>query len=577
MSLSRFGSALAGLTLLVACVPGAAPSGSKVRRVSVVADRAPDCSSLKVIAESVTRGCKTNDDKAIALYNFMQLAHYHQNYPGEKGGVGALKEINVYGWSLCGGLHSLQSALWREMGWKWRFVGWSDPGHTTVEVFYDGRWHYLDTFLKFYAWTPDPKAPGGRTIASQADIAANPALVTAGLVFDRARAVYYHKDNKLENRDGKANWLAPAFLVCGDEPSGIITGIRSRKGAGSPTDWAGITFDSPGYSTDVNLAPGTSLNLTWDAVKGASWWNGRRYVPGHTCGDKDYRNSASIGPIYEPYHRSGGMRRSFANGTLRYAPDFASAGFLEGLSAKDNVKVVAGKLVPADTSRSSSITVALQSPYIMTRATGKAVGADKVEISLDDGKTFDAIEVKDFSEKVGGNYACLVKLSFSKELRSLELEAIVQCNRGALPYLSPGKNKITVRVADPKELGDIRLVVTYAFAVGARSKSYEGLFDAGAEIARAHHASWSAKPTVVQKVFTAKDLPATFDIDVPTPKGKHPVYPRMLFLRREILAPGSKPQPLPEGAETLKASTAEELPTLPNPFTVGTAKVTKGK
>ena len=73
-------------------------------------------------------------------------------------------------------------------------------------------------------------------------------------------------------------------------------------------------------------------------------------------------------------------------------------------------------------------------------------------------------------------------------------------------------------------------------------------------------------------VFTAKDLPATFDIDVPTPKGKHPVYPRMHFLRREILAPGSKPLPLPEGAETLKASAAEELPTLPNPFTVGTAK-----
>ena len=573
MFLSRMGIAIATLAVAVSCAPGAdpAPPGGKVRRIKVVADKAPDCSSLKTIVESVTRGCKTNDEKAIALYNFMQLTHYHLNYPSEKGGVGTLKEINVYGWSLCGGLHSIQSALWREMGWKWRFVGWSNPGHTTVEVFYDGRWHYLDTFLKLYVWMPDPKAPGGRTIAGEADIAANPGLVTDGLVFDRARAVYYHKEDKFEKRAGKANWVAPAFLTCGDEPAGVITGVNSRSRAGSPTDWAGITFDSPNYTTDVNLAPGSSLNLTWDAVKGAHWWGGRRYVPGHTCGDKDYRNSPVIGPIYEPYHRSGGMRRSYANGTLRFAPDFANGSFLKGLAAKDNVELVAGKLVPANADRPASITVSLQSPYIMTRATGKAAGADKVEISLDEGKTFEAIGMKDFSEKVGGTYACLMKLTFAKELRSLELEAIVQCNRGALPYLSPGKNKITVSVADAKELGDNRLVVTYAYIVGTRSKSYEQLLDEGAELGRAHNATWTDKPTVVQKVFTAKDLPATFDIDIPTPQSKYPVYPRMVFLRREILAPGSVPLPLPEGAQKPDAF-AGELRTLPNPFAVGIAK-----
>ena len=126
-----------------------------------------NCSSLKAIVDSVTRGCTTNDEKAIAVYNFMQLTHYHQNYPDEKGGLGALKEINVYGWSLCGGLHTVEAALWRELGWKWRYVGWSNPGHTTVEVRYDGRWHYLDSFLKFYVRMPDPKAPGGWTIASE--------------------------------------------------------------------------------------------------------------------------------------------------------------------------------------------------------------------------------------------------------------------------------------------------------------------------------------------------------------------------------------------------------------------------
>ena len=546
-------------------------SDGRVRQIKVLPDKAPDCSSLKAMVDSVTRDAKTNDEKAIALYNFMQLTQYHQGYPGEDGGLGALKEINVYGWCLCGGLHTVEAALWRELGWKWRYVGWSDPGHTTVEAEYDGRWHYLDVFLKFYAWKADPDAPGGRTIAGQDDIKADPTLVTDGLEFDKERGVYYHKGDRFEVIDGKANWRAPSFLCCGDEPGGILTGIRSNSRAGSPTEWAGIKFDSPDYSTDVNLAPGCSLTLTWDAIKGAHWWNGREWTPSHGCRDKDLRNCPAIGPVLEPYDLPGVNPRSYANGTLLFAPDLANDAFLTGLAAKDNVKLADGKLVPADAGKPASITVALQSPYVMARASGRADGVDKAEISCDGGNTFKPIRLDDFSEEVGGKYACLVKLTFGAALTAVRLEAVVQCNRGALPYLSPGKNKVTISVADPKELGGNRLVVTYAYLPGFRSKSYEELAEEDAELARGHHANWSATPTVVQEVFTAADLPATFDVDVPTPEGKYPVYPRMLFLRREILAPGAKPLPLPEGAEAAKPARPEDLKTLPSPFTVGFA------
>ena len=230
---------------------------------------------------------------------------------------------------------------------------------------------------------PDPTAPGGRTIAGEMDIKANPGLVTDGLEFDKSRGVWYHKGNKFENVGDKANWTAPSFLVCGDDPPGIITGIKSSSRSGSPEGWAGLQFDSPGYTTDVNLAPGQSLTLTWDAVPGDSWWNGRKYIPGHGCGDKDYRNCPVIGPIMEPYNRSGGMKRSWANGTLVYAPDFRGEQALADLAAKDNVKVAGGKLVPTDASKPASITVALQSPYIMSRGKGSAEGVTKAEISVD--------------------------------------------------------------------------------------------------------------------------------------------------------------------------------------------------
>ena len=161
---------------------GAAP----LEDIKITSDRAPDCSSLEALVASVTRDCKTDDERAIAIYNACYYLYYHHAYPSEPGEVGALKMLNVYGWSLCGGEHTVLAALWEKSGFKWRYRGWSNPGHTTVECFYGGRWHYLDTFLRFFAWMPDPAAPGGRTIAGQDDIKANPALVTDGFVTDPA-------------------------------------------------------------------------------------------------------------------------------------------------------------------------------------------------------------------------------------------------------------------------------------------------------------------------------------------------------------------------------------------------------
>ncbi|HET6428192.1 MAG TPA: hypothetical protein VFJ30_07275 [Phycisphaerae bacterium] len=564
-------------------IDAGAPQGF-CHQIKVLADKAPDCSSRETIVKSVTRGCTTNDEKAIAIYNFGRLAYYHRQYPNEKGGIAALKLINVYGWSLCGGQHSALSSLWVANEWKHRFTGWSNPGHTTIEVFYDDQWHYFDTFLKFYCWKKDANAPGGRTVASEADVAADRGLLFDNMVFDEGRKVWYFKGNQFEIIGDKANWQAPAFLVCGDGAEGVITGVKSRREGGPSGGWMGINHAENGYNTNINLGAGYSLELMWRPVEGAHWYSGRKMVPFHGCGDKEYRNSPAIGPILEPYRHikfaekdkellnaQNRGARTFASGRLVFQPDLSGDAFLSSLAAKDNVKVAGGKLVPADPSKPGSITVYFESPYVMSRAYGKAAGVDTAEISFDGGKTFKPIDLADFSDAVGGKYDCLVKLTFAQAVIDLKLEAIVQHNRCALPYLSPGPNQVTVSVADPKALGDNKLVVTYAYALGARNVGYENLADAGAEVGRAHKAAWSDTPTVVQKVLAAKDLPATFDIPVPTPKDKFPVYPRMLFLRREVIAPGSKPMPLPEGAVEAKVADGQELKTLPNPFLVGIA------
>ena len=65
------------------------------------------------------------------------------------------------------------------------------------------------------------------------------------------------------------------------------------------------------------------------------------------------------------------------------------------------------------------MTVLLQSPYILTQAYGSAEGVDKVEVSVDDGKTWKTTELKDFGAVVKGKCACLVTLTVTDALKDL--------------------------------------------------------------------------------------------------------------------------------------------------------------
>jgi hypothetical protein len=539
-----------------------------VPQIRVQPDLAPDCSSLKSIVDSVTRDCKDNDSKAIAIYNFMQLAHYHRAYPTEPGGLPTLKEFHVYGWSLCGGLHMMQAALWRQLGWRCCFVVWD--GHETAEAEYDGRWHYLDVFLKFYAWMPDGK--GGRTIAGEDDLNAHPKeLIEDAFVLDPARKAVYARNDRYAMIGGKANWRAHEFMSCGDTLEGTIGGLKTHRNSGPLEEWMGIKQDTGTYSTDINLSPGFALTNSWDSEPDAWYWvwEGAKTTPGHTCGNhKDTRNDPGFGLILEPYIDSK-QRRGYANGTLAFAPDFSSEAVLQSFVKTENVKYAEQSLLPVDAAQPSSVDVLLSSPYILTKLAAEVPESATIAISSDGGKTFTPSALDKLSEAAKGQYALQVRIGFKEALKSLKLTATIQNNAGALPYLSPGRNTVSVSVSDPKALGQNRLVVTYAYRLGSRATSYEQLCAQGKSIAQQIDATWSNTVTYIQKTFSAADLPATMIVDCPTPKGRFAVYPRMLFVRREILSPGAKPQPLPVGAVEAKSGPDDELQSLPNPFMVG--------
>ncbi len=548
--------------LLLCLILTTAAFAEPLRTIEVVNDRAPNCASLRSIVESVTRGCKTDDERAIAIYNFCRFDHYHLAYPSEPGGVSALKFINVYGWGLCGGQHTVLAALWEAAGFDWRYRGWSSPGHTTVEAFYGGRWHYLDTFLKFYTWMPDPHAPGGGTIAGQEDILANPSLVTDAFVTDPARKVAYHVDNRFDYTGEGVDWTAPAFMVCGDTLPGVVSGVRSSRNAGSPRGWGGIQFDDDSYSTSVDLCAGYALTLHWSRLEDAFYFRGHSEGPQHSCGDKDYRNCPAIGPLLEPYRDQDAVR-SWSNGILAFQPDLRSDACLSGLKQVENALCGDGAIRTIDSSRPGVLVIPMASPYVVARASWRLHCADAtVEVTTDQ-KNWTTLSEADFSGQVAGTYAYDIRVIFRAPITQLQLTSVVQHNQESLPYLAPGRNRITITAANAQELGDNQLVVTYAYCLGSRVKSPEELLDRDAEIARGHYASWSETPVVVRKVV--ESFPVTLDIPIPTPKGMQPVYPRMVFLRREVLAPGQTAGDTPVAPSTPVVGSDEYLADVPNP------------
>lgn len=114
-----------------------------------------------------------------------------------------------------------------------------------------------------------------------------------------------------------------------------------------------------------------------------------------------------------------------------------------------------------------------------------------------------------------------------------------------------------------------KLVVTYAYQLGSRGKSFDQLCDEGKEIARQQIATWSDKVTYVQKTFTAGELPASFDIDLATPAGRYPAAPANAVSVSEVVSPVHVPCPCPRARSRRAARPATLSAWLPNPFLVG--------
>lgn len=453
----------------------------------VTTDRTVDTSTLESLVAGVCKDCKTDEEKAIALFYFYrQMVYHYQDTPESRI---PLKTVNVIGNTLCGSQGTCMKGLLAAAGIKARVV--SHPGHTFYEAFYDNAWHGFDTFTNFFVWVDDGN--GKKHIASFEETSSNPAIV----------------DKAVEEKRNAPNWCP-----CGDKPEAFKDKIKITDYEVRTSNW---------YVKDYSLRPGEEVIRSWwpmdKPLPGTT--NAKDKFPHHTCGGRDSEAEPFLFKFWEPYliRNYGRVSRSYRhyfNGMVNYAPNLTNDEFkdsavkAEGVAPGEKGLAGAGEYIfPVKTS------FYITAGVLLFEATNGADG-DSVAVSASaDGKKWtplataaetgtkltrvvlDPVIVK----RSPGLHAYQVKFELKGQavLNHFYVRTYFQHNAMAAPHLMPGKNKITFAAKNGDALEKNPVAVIYR---------------------------WKDAPTWGGDVKTAENLaktsPATFEIETPETGEKLP-------------------------------------------------------
>ena len=118
-----------------------------------------DWFDIETMAREATRGCTTDEERALALWDFVRRNFQHLDSPGDRECHNPAVSLNVYGYANCAYHASAFVALCRSIGIPARV--WEVWKHTVSEAFYNNAWHMLDSDIGLYYLAGD-----NRTIAS---------------------------------------------------------------------------------------------------------------------------------------------------------------------------------------------------------------------------------------------------------------------------------------------------------------------------------------------------------------------------------------------------------------------------
>ncbi len=311
----------------VLALPGAQNS------IQVVGSAQPGCWSVEQIVGEVTKGAANDREKALALHRFGMQHFIHFDGPKEDRNdyvTDPMKLIAVYGYALCGNNSAAMNALYNAAGLKARRR--SMPGHSVPEVWFEGKWNYIDTDMFGYVFLPD-----GQTIASVDELSKN-----AGLFLKQATppSPFYPFDRK-------------------EDMASTFRGVDASK------DYHPY---SNAHLMNFSLRANESARLFFKPQG-----EGRYYLT------PDFR--PDMGIHYKDYFLAGPVRKgslawtdhgpaSYGNGLLEYKPDLRSTAFAAENPERMGVEVKQGRRYPALASagagKTASLVVRVTTPWIIS-------------------------------------------------------------------------------------------------------------------------------------------------------------------------------------------------------------------
>lgn len=119
------------------------------KNLNVLKEGMFDFSNLEESVKILIKDCKTEEEKAIKIWEFVSTHLYHwvmKEYGDES--YDSISLLNNYGYTMCGGAGALLESFFSKAGFKSRTV--SVPGHFITEVYYNNKWHMFDADIKCY-------------------------------------------------------------------------------------------------------------------------------------------------------------------------------------------------------------------------------------------------------------------------------------------------------------------------------------------------------------------------------------------------------------------------------------------
>jgi len=450
----------------------AAPAGA-VRDIVIDTDRSINCRTVKTIAADVTAGCKTDQDKAIALYDFMVRTvwmPYVYGQPKEMAG-GRLKSVrdplkilNVYGAAGCDIQADIFCTLAAAAGLKARKL---DPGfaHGSNEIGWGGKWHWMDVWLPCYL------------LDEKGEIYSYDALMANRNLIDQAVA---------------AGRISPNWLF---NPGPDTRTLKKAKPHRAHADGSGVVKCT--YHEVLTLRPGESCTWMWDFV-GKWYWPEEKFAcPAFKFpADANAKRAFDHWKAYKktikggPHGWNSTYYRYYGNAVFAHDVPLTRNGLSQWGATTNGVGFVKGGGVKA-TGSAGAVEIDFELPYVIadTEIAGNAevpTGAGiAFEYSLDGGKTFKAAKTIDktgpftaFSigkpnaraypaGTTSGQYAFVLRAALkagqsgAPVLKALKVTNTAMLNFYSRPWLEVGKNAVTVSAAKGAPLQRYPLEITW--------------------------------------------------------------------------------------------------------------------